>query len=104
MTATPPETAAFEITIPAGPLVCGYCGETELFDHVPPAPQWLMLGYIQLTGFHSLGVGPAGELVVLAEITHLNGRRDCLPHLCQQIPAGVLEEYAADIAAILAGR
>lgn len=93
--------SGFEITVPGGPMVCGYCGKTETWSRHEAAPQ-LKLGYVQLTGFHTLGVGPAGELVVLAEAKWLNGQIDHLPHLCEQIPAEIYERYASDIAAALA--
>lgn len=94
----------FEITVPRGPMVCGYCGETEWWSHIQPAPAWLQLGYLSLTGFHSIGVGPAGELVVLVECEHMNGRVDHLPHLCAAIPDSVREQYADDIGEIIKAR
>jgi hypothetical protein len=95
----------FEITVPRGPMVCGYCGETENFDRpVPPTmkiPQaYLTLGYLELTGVWALGVGPQAELVVLAEARWLNGNMDRLPHLCEKIPPAKYDEYAAEIAAV----
>lgn len=98
MTAGPqhPGTGEFEITVPRGPLVCGYCGETEWFSN--EAQKHLNIGHLELTGYHALGVGPAGELVVLAEATWLGGRRDHLPHLCEAIPPAMYEKYAAEIA------
>jgi hypothetical protein len=93
-------TAGFEITIPRGPMVCGYCGETEHFTGGEPgAHQKLVIGYLELTGIHSLGVGPDGELVVLAEVRWWHGKAaGWLAHLCTQIPPEVYEECAGDIA------
>ena len=84
----------FEITIPGGPMVCGYCGTAASWPHV-------VLGYAALTGFHALGVGPGGELVVLVEAVRLDGTVQYLPHLCTTIPDGVYAEHADDIAAIV---
>lgn len=92
----------WEIAIPRGPMICGYCGETEYFPG--EAQKYLDLGHLELTGHHGLGVGSDGELVVLVEAAWLSGSPDHLPHLCKQIPAEVRGEYAADIAAILAKR
>jgi hypothetical protein len=90
----------FTITVPRGPMICGYCGETEFFG---PGGAHLTIGYLTLTGFHMLGVHrETGELVVLAEATWPDGRVDYLSHLCEAIPAEVRAEYAADIAAVLA--
>lgn len=93
----------FEITVPSGPLVCGYCDETETWARHEAAAQ-LLVGYLALTGYHSLGVGPDGELVVLAEAEWLGGRIDHLPHLCEKIPDEVRAKYADDIAAVVARR
>jgi hypothetical protein len=94
----------FEITIPGGPMVCGYCGQEEHWEKFPPVPAHLALGYLQLTGFRLLGVGPEGELVVLAEATNLSGDIIHLPHLCDKIPDSVRDEYADDIRALIANR
>lgn len=85
----------------SGAMVCGYCGETETrWSAEPKAAAWLVLGHIRLTGIHALGVGPAGELVVLAETETLLGQpAGYLPHLCTRIPAEVHEQYADEIAA-----
>jgi hypothetical protein len=89
----------WQITVPAGPMVCGYCYTTEsAWLAAPGAAAHLALGYLSLTGFHALGVGPAGELVVLAEAHTLTGATVYLPHLCEQIPDGMREQYADDIA------
>lgn len=83
-------------------MVCGYCGQTERWRGQSPIPEHLALGYLELTGVWSLGVGPAGELVVLAEATRLNGATEMLPHLCGQIPADLYAKYADEIAAAVA--
>jgi hypothetical protein len=106
-------TDGFTITVPGGPLVCGYCGEEDRFGstsaagildgerQINPAAE-LAKGTIGLTGCHALGVGPDGELVVLAEIDAPGGApAGWLVHLCQQIPSDVYKKYATDIAGIL---
>jgi hypothetical protein len=96
----------WEIDVGLGRMVCGYCNETESeWRAEPRAAAYLTLGYVRLTGYHMLGVGPAGELVVLAEVETMVGKpAGCLPHLCEQIPATKYDEYAAEIAASVAGR
>jgi hypothetical protein len=98
--------AEFTITLPSGPILCGYCHEEE--DDWPAEPKaraLLTLGYIRFTGFRSLGVGPAGEIVVLFEVETLSGKpTGYLPHLCTAVPAEVYAEYADDVAASVARR
>jgi hypothetical protein len=79
-------------------MECGYCGRSE--HQFEGAGAHLALGYLSLTGFHALGVGPACELVVLAEATTLSGSTVFLPHLCRWIPDAVREQYADEIAAL----
>lgn len=99
-------TDGFTITVPGGPLVCGYCGAEDRFGstsaagipdgkrQVNPAAE-LAKGTIRLTGDHALGVGPDGELVVLVEVSAWSGRpAGWLVHLCKQIPASLYEKYA----------
>lgn len=85
-------------------MVCGFCDQTERWEAMSPVPQQLALGYLELTGVWAPGVGPEGELVVMAEATRLNGAVVWLPHLCEKIPADLYVEYADDIAASLARR
>lgn len=101
----------FTITVPSGPMVCGYCGEEEAwrdFSRVPEsvrqgfgrlAPH-LALGYLSLTGDWSLAVGPDGDLVVVAFATTLSGDEVPLPHHCPNIPDGARAKYATEIAKI----
>jgi hypothetical protein len=106
----------FEITIPGGPMVCGWCGREEAWRR-PPAglpseyraafyriPAHLALGYLSLTGEWALAAGPGGELVVVAFATDLRGRETPLPHHCDKIPQEVYETYADEIAVAVAGR
>jgi hypothetical protein len=99
-TEEPRQDGEFEIST-RGYMICGYCGQTEGWSYA-------ILRYVELTGFHLLGVERAtGELVVLAEATTLSGKRTVLPHHCEKIPDDVRATYAADITEIrarLAGR
>lgn len=85
-------------------MVCGYCGDEDHFTRWPPVPMWLALGYLELTGFHTLGVGQNdGQVVVLVEARDLWGAVHHIPHLCEKIPAEVLAEYAGEIDKARAG-
>jgi hypothetical protein len=106
----------FEITVPGGPMVCGYCGREERWANLSGVPEearagfrraaaWLTLGYLSLTGDYLIGVGrDDGRLVVLVEAKRLNGDTVMLPHFCPSIPDAVRARYAAEIAASAAGR
>ena len=114
-TPTQGDPGTWTITVPSGPMVCGYCGEKEWWDdpeRVPAearqdfgriAPR-LALGYLGLTGEWSLAVAPDGALVVVAFATTLTGDEVPLPHHCTKIPDSEREKYAADVAAILDAR
>jgi hypothetical protein len=106
MTTLEPTVGTWEIDVGLGRMVCGYCGETEsAWRAEPKAAAYLALGYVRLTGYHTLGVDPAGELVVLAEVETMAGKAaGHLPHLCEQIPATKYEECAEEIAASVARR
>jgi len=102
--ASEPTSGTWEIDVGLGRMVCGYCGETEnIWPAEPKAAAYLALGYVRLTGYHALGVGPAGELVVLAEVERLSGEpAGYLPHLCEAIPGSMRADYAPEIAARIA--
>jgi hypothetical protein len=97
---------SFEVRTRTG-ITCGWCGLDETaWPAEPKAAAWLALGYIELTGVLAVGVGPAGELVVLAEVVSvlLSGKpAGYLPHLCADVPAAVREQYADEIAAVVSG-
>jgi hypothetical protein len=81
-------------------MTCGYCGQHVTWPETQRS-------WVQLTGFHSIGVHrDTGALVVLAEVAGIAARPGQLNHLvhpCEEIPDRVGEQYAEEIAAILAG-
>ncbi len=81
-------------------MTCGYCGQCVSWPET-------LRSWARLTGVHSLGVHlETGELVVLAEVTGIAarpGEPGHLAHHCDQIPASVRAEYAADVRAVMEG-
>lgn len=61
---------------------CGYCGRGEA---------WTVEAFngMTLTGFTTLGVGPAGEVVVLVE-GEFRGHAGHMVHQCAEIPDDVI--------------
>lgn len=92
----PLEPGEWEIT--SRTMTCGYCGRTVAWEETDRS-------WVELTGYHSLGVHrETGELVVLAETSGIAagpGEPGHLPHHCDAIPDSVREQYAADIRAVM---
>jgi hypothetical protein len=82
-------SGTWAIDIGRGTMICGYCNEQQAWADA-------VIGRVQLTGYHLLGIEEAtGTLVVLAEATipSQHHQRTFLPHHCLKIPDDVRARY-----------
>lgn len=92
-------------------MTCGFCGESVSWPELQRSwvrltGTWILAVLLEPVRSRGLGWTPVdhqpGELVILAETEAVASPAVRLPHYCTEIPAGLRDQYAGQIAAALA--